>query len=67
MYLGPTSNPTKITGIIKSKLTAIFNDVNSALDDMIYAWKNLNLATQTNVKTQLSSLNSAVQNLKTQL
>jgi ABC-type long-subunit fatty acid transport system fused permease/ATPase subunit len=67
MYLGPTSDPTKITGIIKSKLTAIFNDVNSALDHMILSWKTLHLATQPNVKAEITSVDSAILNLKTKL
>jgi hypothetical protein len=63
MYLGPPTDSTKITGIIKSKLTTIFNEVNSALDDMIVAWKTLNFATQTKVKAQLTSFDSVIKTL----
>lgn len=67
MYLGPSSDDTKITGLIKSKLTIIFNEINSALDDMIAAWQTLDTTTQATVKVQISSFSSSIVDLKTQI
>jgi len=49
MYWGPTTNSSTILGNIKAKLTIIFNEVNSALDDMITAWNGLSGTTQAGV------------------
>ena len=38
MYFGPSSNTASILGVIKSELTAIFNEINAALDPLIAAW-----------------------------
>jgi hypothetical protein len=52
LYLGPTSNSTKILGNIKAKLAVIFDEVNSALDSMIASWNNvLSIKTQAGVTT----------------
>ena len=67
MYLGPSSDNTKMIGIIKSKMAVIFNEVNSGLDEMIAAWQYLNSTTQATVKAQLTSFSTSANELKTRL
>jgi hypothetical protein len=51
MYWGPTSNSSTILGNIKSKLTIIFDQVNTGLDSMITAWNGLSATTQAGVSS----------------
>lgn len=51
MYFGPTSDTSKILGNTKNQLTAIFNQINSALDPMIDAWAILEAQQQSETQT----------------
>lgn len=67
MHLGPSSDSSKIMGIIKLKLSIIFNEVNGALDNMITAFNSLQTTTQTGVTSQITSFTTSVTDLKVKL
>jgi hypothetical protein len=67
MHLGPSSDSSKIMGIIKLKLSVIFNEVNGALDNMITAFNSLQTTTQTGVTSQITSFTTSVTDLKVKL
>jgi hypothetical protein len=56
MFLGPTTNPSTITGLMTSQLTTFFNLINSALDPMLTAWTYLNTTQgQSNISSLLTA------------
>ncbi len=67
MYMGPSSDSSKMLGIIKSKLTIIFNEINAVLDNMISAWQTLQATTQPTVQSQITALSLSAIDLKSKL
>jgi hypothetical protein len=61
MYLGPTTDATKVTGIMNSQLGTFFTVVNDALDPMLTAWSYLSTTkTQADVTATLTAAAAAI-------
>jgi len=67
MYLGPSSDSTKILGVIKSNLNVIFNQINGALDVMISSYNSIQTTTQLGVQSQITSFINSVTDFNTKI
>jgi hypothetical protein len=60
MYWGPSTNSTTILGLTKTTTTAIFAEINAALDPMKAAYANLSTTTEATVQSQMAATTTAV-------